>query len=143
LVNDLEVRSCVMPVSAAQGRSIVTLEGLPAWYAARKLLKQAPSMHPVQQAMIDEQAVQCGYCYNGMITKAAELLAKNAHPNEAEIRAAMNGHICRSVGRFSDAEPLYCRAVAIFEETLGLDHPHVIVCRDNYARRLNRSNSAK
>jgi aerobic-type carbon monoxide dehydrogenase small subunit (CoxS/CutS family) len=95
LINDLEVRSCLMPVSAAHGRSVVTLEGLPAWYAARKRLKQAPSMHPVQQTMIDEQAVQCGYCYNGMMIKAAELLAKNTHPNEAEIRAAMNGHICR------------------------------------------------
>jgi aerobic-type carbon monoxide dehydrogenase small subunit (CoxS/CutS family) len=84
-----------MPVSAAQGRSVVTLEGLPAWYATRKRLKPAPALHPVQQAMIDEQAVQCGYCYNGMIIKAAELLAKNAHPGEAEIRAAMNGHICR------------------------------------------------
>jgi aerobic-type carbon monoxide dehydrogenase small subunit (CoxS/CutS family) len=95
LVDDREIRSCVIPVSAAQGRSVVTLEGLPQWYAGRKRLKRAPSMHPVQQAMIDEQAVQCGYCYNGMIIKAAELLAKNAHPDEAEIRAAMNGHICR------------------------------------------------
>ena len=95
LVNDLEVRSCVTPVSAVHGNSGVSLEGLPAWYAARKRLRQPPSMHPVQQAMIDEQAVQCGYCYNGMIIKAAELLAKNAHPNETEIRSTMNGHICR------------------------------------------------
>jgi aerobic-type carbon monoxide dehydrogenase small subunit (CoxS/CutS family) len=45
--------------------------------------------------MIDEQAVQCGYCYNGMVIKAAELLAKNAQPTEAEIRKAMRGHLCR------------------------------------------------
>ena len=80
------------PVSSAQGKAITTLEGLPAWYAARRKLAKVPAMHPVQQAMIDEQAVQCGYCYNGMIVKAAELLSKSAQPNEAQIRSAMNGH---------------------------------------------------
>jgi len=45
--------------------------------------------------MLDEQAPQCGYCYNGMIVKASELLAKNPRPDEAEIRRAMNGHLCR------------------------------------------------
>jgi aerobic-type carbon monoxide dehydrogenase small subunit (CoxS/CutS family) len=45
--------------------------------------------------MLDEQAPQCGYCYNGMIVKACELLARNASPSDAEIRAAMNGHLCR------------------------------------------------
>jgi nicotinate dehydrogenase subunit A len=49
----------------------------------------------VQQAMLDEQAVQCGYCYNGMIVKASELLAKNPSPSEAQIRTALNGHLCR------------------------------------------------
>jgi aerobic-type carbon monoxide dehydrogenase small subunit (CoxS/CutS family) len=49
----------------------------------------------VQQALLDEQAAQCGYCYNGMILKAAELLSKNPRPDEAQIRAAMNGHLCR------------------------------------------------
>jgi aerobic-type carbon monoxide dehydrogenase small subunit (CoxS/CutS family) len=49
----------------------------------------------VQQAFIDEQAVQCGYCYNGMTIKACELLSKNPHPSEAQIRSAMNGHLCR------------------------------------------------
>jgi aerobic-type carbon monoxide dehydrogenase small subunit (CoxS/CutS family) len=45
--------------------------------------------------MIDEQAVQCGYCYNGMIVKASELLSKNAQPTDVQIRTAMNGHLCR------------------------------------------------
>jgi aerobic-type carbon monoxide dehydrogenase small subunit (CoxS/CutS family) len=58
-------------------------------------LAQVPALHPVQQAMLDEQAVQCGYCYNGMIVKASELLAKNPHPSDAQIRTAMNGHLCR------------------------------------------------
>jgi aerobic-type carbon monoxide dehydrogenase small subunit (CoxS/CutS family) len=95
LADGVEIRSCVTPVSAVQGKVITTLEGLPALYAAQKSMPHAPELHPVQQAMIDEQAVQCGYCYNGMIIKAAELLAKTPEPSEAEIRTAMNGHICR------------------------------------------------
>ncbi|MBZ5578290.1 MAG: (2Fe-2S)-binding protein [Acidobacteriia bacterium] len=95
LVNGVETRSCVTPVSAVQGKSVTTLEGLPAWYAAQKKLHQAPALHPVQQALIDEQAVQCGYCFNGMIVKASELLSKNPQPTDAQIRTAMNGHLCR------------------------------------------------
>ena len=95
LVNGVETRSCMTPVAAVQGKSITTLEGLPAWYAAQKKLAAAPALHPVQQAMIDEQALQCGYCYNGMIVKGAELLARTPKPTEAQIRSAMNGHLCR------------------------------------------------
>src|SRR6185295_15549820 len=88
LVNGVETRSCMTAVSAVEGKSVTTLEGLPAWYAAQKKLAKAPELHPVQQAMIDEQAVQCGYCYNGMIVKASELLSKNPQPNESQIRTA-------------------------------------------------------
>ncbi len=95
LVNGVEVRSCRTLVSAVEGKSVTTLEGLPAWYAAQRKLSAVPELHPVQQAMIDEQAVQCGYCYNGMIIKASELLAKNPKPTDAQIRTAMNGHLCR------------------------------------------------
>ena len=95
LVNGVETRSCVTRVSAVAGKSLTTLEGLPAWYAAQRKLSSAPALHPVQQAMIDEQAVQCGYCYNGMIVKASELLSKNPQPTDAQIRTAMNGHLCR------------------------------------------------
>jgi aerobic-type carbon monoxide dehydrogenase small subunit (CoxS/CutS family) len=95
LVNGVETRSCVTPVSAVQGKQVTTLEGLPAWYAKQKKLAQVPDLHPVQQAMIDEQAVQCGYCVNGMIVKASELLSKNPRPDEMQIRSAMNGHLCR------------------------------------------------
>ena len=95
LVNGVETRSCMTPASSVQGKSITTLEGLPAWYAAQKKLATAPALHPVQQAMIDEQAVQCGYCYNGMIVKASELLSKTPQPSESQIRSAMNGHLCR------------------------------------------------
>jgi aerobic-type carbon monoxide dehydrogenase small subunit (CoxS/CutS family) len=95
LLDGAEIRSCVTPVSAVAGKSITTLEGLPAWYAKKHKLAKEPALHPVQQAMIDEQAVQCGYCFNGMIIQAAELLSKNSHPADAEIRTAMNGHLCR------------------------------------------------
>jgi aerobic-type carbon monoxide dehydrogenase small subunit (CoxS/CutS family) len=95
LLNGNEIRSCVTPISAVAGKSVTTLDGLPAWYAKQKKLANAPALHPVQQAIIDEQAVQCGYCFNGMIIQAADLLSKTPHPNEAQIRAAMNGHLCR------------------------------------------------
>ena len=95
LINGVEARSCVTPVSSIEGKSVTTLEGLPAFYAAQKKLAKAPALHPVQQAMIDEQAVQCGYCFNGMIIKSSELLSKTPKPTDAQIRTAMNGHLCR------------------------------------------------
>jgi aerobic-type carbon monoxide dehydrogenase small subunit (CoxS/CutS family) len=95
LINGVETRACVTPISELRGRSITTLEGLAAQYARDKKLTQAPDVHPLQQALIDEQAPQCGYCYNGMIVKGAELLSRNSDPDEAEIRREMNGHLCR------------------------------------------------
>ena len=85
LVGGAEVRSCVFPVSSVRGRKVVTAEGL----------GEDGALHPVQAALIEEQAPQCGYCYGGIAVKAAELLAANPAPSEAEIVAAMNGHICR------------------------------------------------
>jgi aerobic-type carbon monoxide dehydrogenase small subunit (CoxS/CutS family) len=95
LVDGVEIRSCVTPTSAVVGKSVTTLEGLPAYYGARMNLEQAPELHPLQEAMIAEQAAQCGYCFNGQIIKGAELLFRIPQPSEAEIRTAMNGHICR------------------------------------------------
>jgi aerobic-type carbon monoxide dehydrogenase small subunit (CoxS/CutS family) len=95
LVDGKEMRACVTPVAAVEGKRVTTLEGLPAWHAARAGLADVPELHPVQQAMIDVQAPQCGYCYNGMVVKAAELLAHKPAPSDAEIRSAMNGHLCR------------------------------------------------
>ena len=95
LLNGEEIRSCVTPVSAVEGKSVTTLEGLPAWYARQRKLAHPPALHPVQEAIIEEQAVQCGYCFNGMIVTAAALLAKTPQPTEAQIRTAMNGHLCR------------------------------------------------
>jgi nicotinate dehydrogenase subunit A len=80
------VRSCVTPLSSiASGQKVVTLEGLGT--------PQRP--HPVQRAFIQEQAVQCGYCINGMIMEAAAFLASNRRPTEAEIKQALANNLCR------------------------------------------------
>ncbi len=85
LVDGSPVRSCVMPVAAVAGRTIVTLEGLGS--------RERP--HPLQAAFIKEQAMQCGYCANGMIMTAAALLEKNKSPTDAQIRSALRGNLCR------------------------------------------------
>ena len=95
LVDGVEVRSCVTPVLRVAGKSVTTLEGLPALYAEQKGIAQPPALHPLQQAFVDVQAIQCGACFNGMTIKGAELLANNPKPSEAEIRRAMDGHLCR------------------------------------------------
>jgi aerobic-type carbon monoxide dehydrogenase small subunit (CoxS/CutS family) len=95
LADGVEIRSCVTPVANVVGKSITTLEGLPALYAEQKGLAQAPALHPLQQAFVDEQALHCGYCFNGMTIKGSELLAQTPRPTEAQIRAHMNGHLCR------------------------------------------------
>lgn len=95
LVDGVEMRACVTPLSAVGGKRVTTLEGLPALHAETQGLQRVPEFTPLQQAMIDEQALQCGYCYNGVLIKATELLANNPAPSDDEIRSAMNGHLCR------------------------------------------------
>ena len=95
LVDGKEVRSCTLALNRVAGKEVTTLEGLPAYYAARKKLSRVPDLHPLQEALVAEQAVQCGYCYNGQIIKGAELLFKTPQPTEEQIRTAMNGHLCR------------------------------------------------
>ena len=95
LVDGVELRSCITPTSRVVGKAVTTLEGLPAYYAMKMKLAAPPTLHPLQEALIAEQAVQCGYCYNGQIIKGAELLFKTPQPTEPQIRSAMNGHICR------------------------------------------------
>jgi len=85
LVDGVAARSCVIPVVGVTGREITTLEGL----------RTAAALHPVQQAFIDEQAAQCGYCLNGMIMMAAALLARNPHPTEEDVRRELSGNLCR------------------------------------------------
>ena len=96
LLDGKEIRSCVTPVAAVSGKSITTLEGLPAvWAAQRGTTAAAPALHPLQQAWIDEQVPHCGYCQSGMMITAADLLARTPRPTEAQIRSFMNGHLCR------------------------------------------------
>ena len=97
LLDGKEIRSCVTPVAAVSGKAITTLEGLPALCAkSRGTIGSAPaSLHPLQQAWIDVQVPHCGYCQNGMMIQAADLLATTKRPTEAQIRTAMNGHLCR------------------------------------------------
>src|ERR1700704_6259337 len=103
LVDGKEVRSCVTPVSAAVGKEITTLEGLPERWAKQKGLSRADAektLHPIQQAWIEEQTPLCGFCQNGMMIKATELLEKTAKPTDAEIKAAFttsgpSAHLCR------------------------------------------------
>ena len=83
-VDGVAVRSCIMPVEAVAGRSVTTIEGLSS--AAGKAL---------QQAWVDAQVPQCGYCQSGQIMQAASLLDSNPRPTDAQITAAMNGILCR------------------------------------------------
>jgi isoquinoline 1-oxidoreductase alpha subunit len=95
LADGKEIRSCVTPVAGVAGKKVTTLEGLPALYAQQKKLAKAPELHPLQQAWIDEQVPQCGYCQSGMMITAADLLARVKRPTEDQIASFMNGHICR------------------------------------------------
>jgi isoquinoline 1-oxidoreductase alpha subunit len=95
LADGKEIRSCVTPVAGVAGKKVTTLEGLPARDAQQKKLAKAPELHPLQQAWIDEQVPQCGYCQSGMMITAADLLARVKRPTEDQIASFMNGHICR------------------------------------------------
>jgi aerobic-type carbon monoxide dehydrogenase small subunit (CoxS/CutS family) len=85
IVKGEAVRSCVRPVSSVQGAEITTLEGL----------AQDGVLHPIQQAWIDEQVPQCGFCQNGQLLTAKVLLDKNPNPTDAEIHQGMRGALCR------------------------------------------------
>ena len=103
LLDGKEIRSCITPLSAASGKEVTTLEGLPARWARQKGLSPAEAqktLHPVQQAWIDEQTPLCGFCQNGMMIKAVELLERVASPTMAEIKEAFttsgpSPHLCR------------------------------------------------
>lgn len=89
LVDGKAVMSCLYLVMKAKGKEITTIEGLKG---------EASEMHPLQEAFVEHFAVQCGYCIPGMILTAKALLDENPHPTETEIRAGLNGNICRCTG---------------------------------------------
>jgi aerobic-type carbon monoxide dehydrogenase small subunit (CoxS/CutS family) len=103
LLDGEEIRTCITPVSYAVGKKVTTIEGLPAVWAAQKSLSAADAaktLHPVQQAWIDEQVPQCGYCQSGMMIAAVQLLSKNPNPTVAQIKDAFTNtppspHLCR------------------------------------------------
>jgi nicotinate dehydrogenase subunit A len=85
LVDGMAARACVLPAQGVDGRSVTTLEGL----------GTAANLHPVQQAFIDAQAAQCGYCLSGMIMMTVALLTRNPDPTEADIHRELSGNLCR------------------------------------------------
>lgn len=83
-LDGVATRSCLTPIASAAGRAVTTIEGL-----------GTSTLHPLQQAWIDEDVPQCGYCQAGQLMTAAALLAKTPHPSDGEIVAAMSGNLCR------------------------------------------------
>ena len=97
MIDGIATRSCQTGAPSVAGRKITTIEGL----------EQSGKLHPLQQAFLDVDAMQCGYCTPGMIVSGAALLAKNPNPSEAEIMQAMQGNVCRC--------GTYSRIVAAFK----------------------------
>jgi nicotinate dehydrogenase subunit A len=85
LLDGRSVQSCNTPMSAVEGRTVTTIEGL----------GSGASLHPLQEAFIEEQAGQCGYCLTGIIMGAAALLSRNPLPTDAQIRSELDIHLCR------------------------------------------------
>lgn len=86
MVDGVAIRSCVMPVDSFAGREIKTIEGL---------APHDDELHPLQEAWIEHQVPQCGYCQSGQLMSAAALLERNPNPTDLEINNAMEGNICR------------------------------------------------
>lgn len=93
LLDGQQIRSCITPMSVIGKQKVTTLEGLAASYYGKGKVKGR--LHPLQQAWIDKQVPQCGYCQSGMMIQATDLLSKNLNPTTADIQKAMNGHLCR------------------------------------------------
>jgi len=85
-LDGIAIRSCSFPISAAEGQQIMTVEGL---------MGEDGSLHPLQEAWIEKDVAQCGYCQAGQIMSAAALLAENPNPNDEEIDAVLEGNYCR------------------------------------------------
>jgi len=104
LLDGVAVRSCLTPLRAAAGKTVATIESL----------EQNGHLHPLQEAFIATDAMQCGYCTAGMIMSAAGLLAKKLHPTDAEIRSGLQGNVCRcgTYPRIVEAVRMAAKAVA-------------------------------
>ena len=89
LVDGIAARACVIPAQGVAGREVTTLEGLPG------RCRSTAGLHPVQQAFVDEQAAQCGYCLNGMVMATVALLARVPEPTAQQVRAELSHNLCR------------------------------------------------
>lgn len=107
------VRSCSLPLEVVAGKSVLTIEGL-----------GAEALHPVQQAWIEVNAPQCGYCQSGQIMSAAALLAANPAPTDADIDSAMSGNICRC-GTYPRIRRAIHRAAVMLHEPAAVPAPEV------------------
>ena len=118
-IDGVAMRSCITPVSDVDGRRVTTIEGLSS---------ESGELHPLQQAWIDHQVPQCGYCQSGQLMSATALLADNPNPSDADIDAAMSGNICRCgmYGRIREAIKAAGVASAsdepLFYNVAGVDH---------------------
>ena len=123
LVDGKEARSCVTPVASVAGQQITTLEGLPARWAKQKGLSSEEAkntLHPVQQAWIEEQTPQCGFCQNGMMIKATELLESTPNPSVAQIKEAFTS---------SGPSPNLCRCGSYLAIIEAVQHAATIMAK--------------
>jgi len=102
MVDDRAVRSCIIPVRSVKGKEVLTIEGL----------EKNGKLHPIQEAFVKHDALQCGFCTPGMIISARALLDRNPQPGETEIRKAIVGNLCRCTG--------YTRIVEAVQEVAEL-----------------------
>ncbi|HIC13701.1 MAG: (2Fe-2S)-binding protein [Gemmatimonadetes bacterium] len=109
LVNGQPTRSCQMPISAVQGAEVMTIEGL-----------SRHGTHPVQQAWVEEQVPQCGYCQSGQIVSAVALLAAKPNPTDEDIDGAMSGNVCRC-GTYTAIRRAIHRAADLQAEAIATD----------------------
>ena len=110
LINGKAVKSCIMLALQAKGKEIITIEGL----------RNKDRLHPLQQAFIDNFAVQCGYCTSGMILAAKALLTEIPDATEAQVRSALSGNLCRCTGYHKIVEAIMA-ARNIMKEKMDLD----------------------
>jgi len=96
LLDGRAVNSCLVLAAKADGRKVVTVEGL----------ADDEGLHPVQQAFLEEGAIQCGYCTPGMVIAAVDLLTHNSSPSEAQIREGISGNLCRCTGYVKQIEAI-------------------------------------
>ena len=106
-IDGIPVTSCLMPASEAVDKNILTIEGLTTWEG---------TLHPLQQAWIDENVPQCGYCQSGQIMQALALLENNPAPNDNDINLAMNANLCRC-GTYDRIRKSIKRAASIMRES--------------------------